>query len=118
MQAEQIEVLRHLWCDEIVNYDGRFHHLKGVTIVPAPVQRPIPIWVGGSSDAAVKRFCYPTHSKTTRRAGENGKFGLLKGSGEGRHGQKAAIFEGLCAGFVFVRQCGDAESSADSVGAV
>ena len=32
--------------------------------------------------------------------------------------KKAAIFEGLRAGFVLARQSGDAESSADSVGAV
>ena len=54
-QAEQIEVLRRLWSGEPVDYNGRFHDLKGVNIVPPPVQRPIPIWVGGSSDAVVKR---------------------------------------------------------------
>jgi probable F420-dependent oxidoreductase len=54
-QAEQIKVLRRLWCDELVDYEGRFHRLNGVNIVPPPVQRPIPIWVGGSSDAVVKR---------------------------------------------------------------
>ena len=54
-QAEQIDVLRRLWCDERVDYDGRFHQLQGVNIVPPPVQRPIPIWLGGSSDAVVKR---------------------------------------------------------------
>lgn len=54
-QAEQAEVLRRLWCEDVVDYDGRFHSMKGVTIVPSPVQRPIPIWFGGSSDAVVKR---------------------------------------------------------------
>jgi len=54
-QAEQIEVLRRLWSGEPVDYKGRFHDLVGVNIVPAPVQQSIPIWVGGSSDAAVKR---------------------------------------------------------------
>ncbi|MGZ5119262.1 MAG: LLM class F420-dependent oxidoreductase [Burkholderiales bacterium] len=54
-QAEQIQVLRRLWSGEPVDYNGRFHNLKGVNIVPPPVQRPIPIWVGGSSDAVVKR---------------------------------------------------------------
>ena len=54
-QAEQIEVLRSLWSGKPVDYTGRFHDLKGVNIVPPPVQRPIPIWVGGSSDAVVKR---------------------------------------------------------------
>jgi len=54
-QAEQAKVLRQLWSGDVVDFDGRFHHMKGVTIVPPPVQRPIPIWFGGSSDAVVKR---------------------------------------------------------------
>jgi len=54
-QAEQARVLRQLWSGDVVDFDGRFHHLKGVTIVPPPAQRPIPIWFGGSSDAVVKR---------------------------------------------------------------
>jgi probable F420-dependent oxidoreductase len=54
-QAEQVEVLRRLWCGDLVNYQGRFHDLNGVTIVPPPVQRPIPIWFGGFSDAVVRR---------------------------------------------------------------
>jgi probable F420-dependent oxidoreductase len=53
--AEQVEVLRRLWSEDLVTFDGRFHHLVDVTIVPPPVQRPIPIWFGGSSDAAVAR---------------------------------------------------------------
>lgn len=54
-QAEQIEVLRQLWTGELVNFEGRFHRLEAVTIVPAPVQRPIPIWLGGVSEGAIKR---------------------------------------------------------------
>jgi probable F420-dependent oxidoreductase len=54
-QAEQVEVLRRLWSDDLVSFSGRFHHLNEVSILPAPVQRPIPIWFGGSSDAAVTR---------------------------------------------------------------
>ncbi len=54
-QAEQARVLRQLWSGELVDFDGRFHKLKGVNIVPPPVQRPIPIWFGGSSEAVVKR---------------------------------------------------------------
>ena len=46
-QAEQVEVLRRLWSGELVDYNGRFHHLRGVNIVPPPVQRPIPVWFGG-----------------------------------------------------------------------
>src|SRR5262249_2139778 len=51
-QAEQVKVLRRLWCESLVSFKGRFHDLNDVSIVPPPVQRPIPIWFGGSSDAA------------------------------------------------------------------
>jgi probable F420-dependent oxidoreductase len=54
-QAEQVEVLRRLWSEDLVSFEGRFHNLKEVSIVPPPVQRPIPIWFGGSSDAAMTR---------------------------------------------------------------
>jgi probable F420-dependent oxidoreductase len=54
-QDEQIEVMRRLWTGDLVTYKGRFHDLKQVNINPGPVQRPIPIWFGGSSDAAIKR---------------------------------------------------------------
>ncbi len=54
-QAEQVEVLRRLWREDLVTFTGRFHDLRAVSIVPPPIQRPIPIWFGGSSDAVVKR---------------------------------------------------------------
>ncbi len=54
-QVEQVEVLRRLWSEDLVSFNGRFHNIKDVSIVPPPVQRPIPIWFGGSSDAAVTR---------------------------------------------------------------
>ena len=55
MQAEQIAVMRRLWTEDLVTFNGRFHNLESVNILPAPVQRPIPIWFGGSSDAVIKR---------------------------------------------------------------
>lgn len=44
---EQVEVLRRLWCEEHVSFEGRWHNLHGVGIRPLPVQRPIPLWMGG-----------------------------------------------------------------------
>ncbi len=55
MQAEQVEVMRRLWTGDLVNFTGRFHKLVDVNVIPGPVQRPIPIWFGGSSDAVIKR---------------------------------------------------------------
>jgi probable F420-dependent oxidoreductase len=54
-QAEQVEVLRRLWSEDLVSFSGRFHKLNEVSIVPPPVQQPIPIWFGGLSDAVVTR---------------------------------------------------------------
>ena len=54
-QAEQIEVMRRLWTEDLVTFKGKFHTLIDVNMLPVPVQRPIPIWFGGSSDAVVKR---------------------------------------------------------------
>ena len=44
---EQVEVLRRLWSEEQVSFEGRYHRLPGVGILPMPVQRPIPLWMGG-----------------------------------------------------------------------
>ena len=43
---EQVEVLRRLWSEELVTYEGRWHHLDRMGLNPMPVQRPIPIWMG------------------------------------------------------------------------
>src|SRR5262249_62253271 len=55
MQAERIAVMRRLWTEDLVTFNGRFHTLESVNILPAPVQKPIPIWFGGSSDAVIRR---------------------------------------------------------------
>jgi probable F420-dependent oxidoreductase len=52
---EQIEVLRRLWTEPVVDFEGRWHRIPAAGINPLPVQRPIPIWIGGSADAAVRR---------------------------------------------------------------
>ena len=45
-QEEQITVLRKLWAEELVTFQGRWHTLDRVGINPRPA-RPIPIWIGG-----------------------------------------------------------------------
>jgi probable F420-dependent oxidoreductase len=52
---EQITVMRRLWTEESVTFEGRFEHLTAVGLAPLPVQRPIPIIVGGDSDPAMER---------------------------------------------------------------
>jgi probable F420-dependent oxidoreductase len=52
---EQVEVLRQLWTEELVTYDGRWHHLDRVGLNPMPVQRPIPLWMGSFRGRLVER---------------------------------------------------------------
>ena len=52
---EQIEVLRMLWAEPVVTYDGRWHGLDRVGINPRPVRGSIPIWIGGMSRPALRR---------------------------------------------------------------
>jgi probable F420-dependent oxidoreductase len=53
--SEQIEVLRLLWQEPVVSFRGRYHTITAAGLNPLPVQRPIPIWIGGSSEPALAR---------------------------------------------------------------
>lgn len=53
---EQIEVMRLLWSQQSVTYKGRFHTISDAGINPLPVQRPIPVWMGGTADVALRRI--------------------------------------------------------------
>jgi probable F420-dependent oxidoreductase len=52
---EQIELMRRLWCERVVTFDGQYHKVSAAGLNPRPIQQPIPIWIGASSEAAVQR---------------------------------------------------------------
>jgi len=52
---EQVEVLRALWTNELVTYEGKWHKITDAGLNPLPVQRPIPIWFGGMAEQVVRR---------------------------------------------------------------
>jgi probable F420-dependent oxidoreductase len=52
---EQIAVLRALWTQEVVDFKGRWHRISHAGLNPLPVQRPIPIWLGGRAEAVIQR---------------------------------------------------------------
>jgi probable F420-dependent oxidoreductase len=52
---EQIEVLRLLWTQDLVTFEGRWHHIPDAGLNPMPLQRPIPLWLGGHHDAVLRR---------------------------------------------------------------
>jgi len=45
---EQIDLLRRLWTEETVEFDGKWDRVSGAGVDPLPDQRPIPIWIGAS----------------------------------------------------------------------
>ncbi|MBT5914548.1 MAG: LLM class F420-dependent oxidoreductase [Rhodospirillaceae bacterium] len=65
--SEQIEVMRELWSNRVIEYKGEFHSFDSAGINPEPIQRPIPVWIGAMKDVAVRRaarigdgwFMYP-----------------------------------------------------------
>lgn len=52
---EQVILLRALWTQELVTFNGKYHHIPDAGLKPLPVQRPIPIWFGGSAKEVLKR---------------------------------------------------------------
>ena len=52
---EQIQVLRALWTQASITFEGEWDTIIGAGINPLPVQRPIPIWMGGNADAVIRR---------------------------------------------------------------
>jgi probable F420-dependent oxidoreductase len=65
--SEQIDVMRELWSQRVVEYRGDFHNFDSAGINPEPIQRPIPVWIGAMKEVAVRRaarvgdgwFMYP-----------------------------------------------------------
>ncbi|HEY1701845.1 MAG TPA: LLM class F420-dependent oxidoreductase [Trebonia sp.] len=53
---EQIDLLRRLWTEPSVTFEGKHEQVTGAGISPLPVQRPIPVWIGGSSPRAYERI--------------------------------------------------------------
>jgi len=51
---EQVDVLRKLWADPVVSYDGKYHEIVEAGLNPLP-GRQIPIWFGGGADAVLRR---------------------------------------------------------------
>lgn len=52
---EQIAVLRRLFTEPSVQFSGRWHTIREAGINPLPVQRPIPIWLGGGAEPLLRR---------------------------------------------------------------
>lgn len=54
MTDEYLEVITRAWTEETISFDGDFVSFDDVATGPLPTRRP-PIWVGGASEAAIRR---------------------------------------------------------------
>ncbi|MBI3824964.1 MAG: LLM class F420-dependent oxidoreductase [Candidatus Rokubacteria bacterium] len=53
---DYLAAMKAVWTQDVASYEGRFVSFKGVHSAPRPMQSPHPpIWVGGASDAALRR---------------------------------------------------------------
>jgi probable F420-dependent oxidoreductase len=53
--GEQVELMRRLWTEQTVTFDGAHHRVTGAGLAPLPVNRPIPVWIGAASRPALER---------------------------------------------------------------
>lgn len=52
---EQIAVLRALWSDTTITFQGRWHKIDNAGINPLPPRRDIPVWIGGHAEPVLER---------------------------------------------------------------
>ncbi len=52
---ESLEIIARLWREDSVDFAGKHYRLRGASIAPKPVQPDLPMWIGGSSEAAIRR---------------------------------------------------------------
>jgi probable F420-dependent oxidoreductase len=84
---EQIAVMRALWTQEIVDFTGRWHRVDRAGLNPLPVQRPIPVWMGGGWDRQRRAIVEPALRRIAKIA--DGWFTHLPANDDGRIGMDA-----------------------------
>jgi len=52
---QQVNLLRALWTQDLVEFEGDYDHVPNAGINPLPVQRPIPLWFGGTDERVIQR---------------------------------------------------------------
>ena len=52
---EQIDLMRKLWAEETIDYDGRWHKVTDAGLNPLPVRRSVPVWLGGMAPQVIER---------------------------------------------------------------
>ncbi|HVN40133.1 MAG TPA: LLM class F420-dependent oxidoreductase [Myxococcota bacterium] len=98
MLDEQVELMRKLWREPVLDYRGKFHRVDRAGILPRP-RREIPIWFGGFTPVAVKRaarvgdgILFGTYPSRMQKLWEMTQVELKKaGRSPGSFGAEAAV---------------------------
>src|SRR2546428_1453571 len=51
---ETLEVCTRMWKEERATYQGKHHHIDNALCSPKPMQKPLPIWIGGSKPRVMR----------------------------------------------------------------
>jgi probable F420-dependent oxidoreductase len=65
---EQVRLMRALWTEPVVDFRGKWHRVDRAGLNPLPVQRPIPLWMGGGYDRATKTVVEPALRRIAKMA--------------------------------------------------
>ena len=52
---EQIDLMRRLWADDVISFAGKWHTVTEAGLNPLPVNRRIPVWLGGMAPQVIDR---------------------------------------------------------------
>lgn len=53
---EQVTLLRQLWTEPLITFQGQDHTISDAGLNPLPIQQPIPVWFGGMADVVLQRI--------------------------------------------------------------
>lgn len=54
-EREAVQIIKALWSEPRVSFEGKYYRLKEAEIAPKPIQKPNPpIWIGGDSKRSMK----------------------------------------------------------------
>lgn len=52
---ESLKLMKTLWKEDVIDFEGEFFHVRGALFLPKPQRRDIPVWIGGNGATAVRR---------------------------------------------------------------
>jgi probable F420-dependent oxidoreductase len=55
LSDEYLRAMKELWTNPDPQFEGQFVHFSGIKCEPKPVQKPLPVWIGGHSPRAMRR---------------------------------------------------------------